>query len=548
MLDAADILVDGEPMIDRGAVRRRLRVRRGEAGEVPGRVDEGVHRVGLALGRAAALRTIDVAPRRMVVERIAGPVEIDVVGKRHRQVLAPDRHHAAGRTMDHRDRAAPIALARDAPVAQAEIHLPLADGPVAARLRFKPPRDLLLCRFDRHAVEEARVDHAAVAVIGDVGDDEGRRVLTFRTDDGRCAEPVLVDEVEVALVVRRAAEDGAGAVVHEHEVRDVDRKRPGRIERVDRLHPGVEAELLGLLDQLLRRAGVLALRDEGGERRILGGRGGRKRMVGRERHELRAEQRVVARREDLDLALRVRRGLRVEREADEQSLGAADPFLLHEPHFVRPAVESGERVEKLLAVMRDREEPLRQLALLDLRAGAPALAVDHLLVGEHGAVDRVPVHLRGLAGDQAGVEEIEKEALLLGIILDVAGGELAAPVERQPHRLQLRAHRRDVVVGPGARMHLVLLRRRSRPAARTRPSPSDAARCNPAPADSAPKRRPSCSCGRAPCGCARRGRGTSPARSIWGGNRASASQTAGARPRPIASAARRHADCSARWT
>ena len=35
------------------------------------------------------------------------------------------------------------------------------------------------------------------------------------------------------------------------------------------------------------------------------------------------------------------------------------------------------------------------------RAGAPAAAVDHLLVGEHGLVDRVPVDLGGLAVDEA---------------------------------------------------------------------------------------------------------------------------------------------------
>ena len=47
----------------------------------------------------------------------------------------------------------------------------------------------------------------AVAVIGDVGDDEGLRVLARRADHRRVAEAVFVDEVQVALVVRRAAED-----------------------------------------------------------------------------------------------------------------------------------------------------------------------------------------------------------------------------------------------------------------------------------------------------------------------------------------------------
>jgi hypothetical protein len=55
-------------------------------------------------------------------------------------------------------------------------------------------------------------------------------------------------------------------------------------------------------------------------------------------------------------------------------------------------VERAEAVEQLLGEVGDLQEPLVELAPLDQRAGAPAAAVDHLLVGEHGHVDRVPVH------------------------------------------------------------------------------------------------------------------------------------------------------------
>ena len=261
VLDAADVLVDRQQAIDHAARGRRVLVPRiGEAREVPRRVDERVHRVGLARRLAAALRAGDVLPGRMMVERVARLVERHVLGQRDRQVLVRHRHHVALRAMDHRDRAAPVALARDAPVAQAEIHLALADRRVAARLAFQPPRDLFLRLLDRHAVEEARIDHAAVAVIGHVGDDEGLRIDVRRAHHRRVAEPVFVDEVEVALVVRRAAEDRAGAVFHQDEVRDVDRQRPRRIERMDRPDAGVEAELLLRIDDFLRGAVALASR------------------------------------------------------------------------------------------------------------------------------------------------------------------------------------------------------------------------------------------------------------------------------------------------
>ena len=235
VLDAADILIDRQPAIDRVAIGRRVvDPRIGEAREIPGRVDERVHGVGLAPRRAAAFRAGDILPGRMAVERIAGTVEGDVVRQLHRQVLLRHRHDAAGLAMDDRDRAAPIALARDAPVAQAEIDLTLRHRAIAARLAFQPLRDFLLRLRDGHAVEEARIDHRAVAVIGGVGDDEGRRILTRRAHHRHVAEPVFVDEIEVALVVRRAAEDRAGAVIHQDEVGDIDRQLPARIERMQR--------------------------------------------------------------------------------------------------------------------------------------------------------------------------------------------------------------------------------------------------------------------------------------------------------------------------
>ena len=229
---------------------------------------------------------------------------------------------------------------------------------------------------------------------------------------------------------------------------------------------------------------------------------------------LRAEQSVRPRGEDFQFAFAVRRGCRIEREAHQQALGAADPVLLHQPDFFRPALERSSASSSSWRIFRDLEEPLRQLALLDQRAGAPAAAVDHLLVGQHRMIDRIPVHLRLLALDQTGAQEIEEHLLLVPVIGRIAGRDLAAPVERQPHRLQLLLHRRDVLVGPRLGMDLALdcgvLGRHAEgvPAHRMQHVET------PSPASTAPPRRPSCSCARGPYGCAPTDRGTSPARSI----------------------------------
>ncbi len=114
-----------------------------------------------------------------------------------------------------------------------------------------------------------------------------------------------------------------------------------------------------------------------------------------------------------------------------------------------------ERFQQVFRVIADLEHPLVEIALLDRRAASPAAAVDHLLVGEHGLVDRVPVNFAVFARDQALAEKIEEQLLLVLVIGRVAGRELARPVERQPHGLQLLLHRRDVVVGPGLGVDLL---------------------------------------------------------------------------------------------
>ena len=139
MLDAADILVDIHPVIDLCRVRWRFGPGRGEAGVVPTGIHEGVHRVRLALGHLPARRAGHVAPRRMTVQRVARDGEIDrlvtvVIRQLDRQIFFLFRHHATISAVHDRDRAAPVALARETPIAEAELHLAGANalcfGPV----------------------------------------------------------------------------------------------------------------------------------------------------------------------------------------------------------------------------------------------------------------------------------------------------------------------------------------------------------------------------------------------------------------------------------
>src|SRR5258706_10210638 len=117
MLDPADILRDRQPLLRHRPIERCAPRLAGEAYEIPGRIDERIECVGLTPRCAAAGRAIDMFPARMPVERIAGNVEGHILGQYHRQLIAWHRHRATGLAMDDRDRRAPVALARYAPVA-----------------------------------------------------------------------------------------------------------------------------------------------------------------------------------------------------------------------------------------------------------------------------------------------------------------------------------------------------------------------------------------------------------------------------------------------
>src|SRR6185369_10935954 len=109
--------------------------------------------------------------------------------------------------------------------------------------------------------------------------------------------------------------------------------------------------------------------------------------------------------------------LAVQVEADFQALGAPDPVALHRLDRIRPAGQLVQTIEKLLRVRSDLEEPLGDFALLDDGAGAPAAAIDDLLVGQYGLVDRIEVHDAVLAVDQALLEQAHEHALLVNVVL-----------------------------------------------------------------------------------------------------------------------------------
>ncbi len=288
-----------------------------------------------------------------------------------------------------------------------------------------------------------------------------------RTDHLLDRQGVLGREFMVAFVVAGHRHHRAGAVTHQHEVRDPDRYT-FTADRVRCVDAGGDAALfLGFQSGFCGRA-VAAFLDEGGQFQIRLGRLDRQRMFGGDRDEGHAHQGVGARGVDAQwrrLALGRSRhpasrdtsaSLHVDREVDLQSFRAPDPVALHGLDRFRPARQAIEFVQQFLGVGGDLEEPLRDLAAFDHGAGAPAAAVDDLLVGEHGFIHRVPVHDRVAAVDKPALEQPREEQLFPAVVVRAAGREFAGPVDRVPERLQLPAHVLDVGVRPLRRRGVVL--------------------------------------------------------------------------------------------
>jgi len=109
-------------------------------------------------------RARGIDERRHVTQRRASPPrELDVTRQHDRELLVWHRHRATALAVHDRDRCAPIALARDEPVAQAIYDRGAAD---AALLRF--PRDVLFALFAARPRERPAPDHASLPDVGRV--------------------------------------------------------------------------------------------------------------------------------------------------------------------------------------------------------------------------------------------------------------------------------------------------------------------------------------------------------------------------------------------
>ncbi len=450
VLNAAHVLRHGHPAVDGFGIERALGVvRRAVAVEVPRGVDEGVHRIGVTLGRGATLGTCHVDPLGCGRER-RGALRRQLFTAHVRELdgelIVGDRDFPTLVTVDDRDRAAPEALAREQPIAQAVL-----DGAGACAVCL----ELLDHLRDASGLVCEAVEHLGVLVgaIACGGDARLGRVGAVDIDDRANREVELLGEVEVALVVGRDSHDGAGAVIREHVVCGPDRDLLA-CDGVRRVRAQEDAGLLALGGLTLDLAGVLDLLDVGLELRslVVTDELCSQIAIGRDDHVGGAVERVRAGGEDGDRLVAA-----FDRELDVCTLAAPDPVALHREHVLGPAAfELLHVVQQAVGIVGDLEVPLVELALGDFRLATLALAVDDLLVGEHRLVLGAPVDEGVLAVGKPTFEEAQEQPLGPAVVLLVRGVEPPGPVEAEAVALERRHLGLDVGVRPFRRMRVVL--------------------------------------------------------------------------------------------
>ncbi len=216
VLRASDVEVHGHPVALFLGVPGSFRVLRIDISQVvPARPGPLRHRVGFALVFVGIAH-----PRHRLAEWRLGPAggaEVVQLGEPHWQFR--QRHGVRSIILieQDRERLAPVALAREEPVAQFVIN-----GLLAEPLGFQPRRNPGLGVGGGKAVERQfgirGIDADARLRLGGLK----RRARSFNRfrHDTHDREPERFREGEVALVVARDGHDRAGAVTHQHVVGD----------------------------------------------------------------------------------------------------------------------------------------------------------------------------------------------------------------------------------------------------------------------------------------------------------------------------------------
>ena len=189
------------------------------AEEIPGRTSPLRHGVGLSLSRSAAAWAgcvhplVDGSQRRLTCTSWLVAVYLR---QRQRKLILRNRHVSALRTVDNRNRLAPVSLAGEYPVAQLVV-----DSLAANTHFFNHLRSFLLQDRRLHSVPLAGIDHGSACLC--VGLCHVLNLFSVLGDnlDNRNAE--LGGKLKVAVIVSRNTHNSACTVICQYIVGQPDR-------------------------------------------------------------------------------------------------------------------------------------------------------------------------------------------------------------------------------------------------------------------------------------------------------------------------------------
>ena len=229
VLDTADVLIDGHPVIDLFFGERFLIIQSiGIAQEIPAGADKGVHGVGFALSRTAALMAFDVDPVFHAFERRAAFASDfnPFCRQNNRKVFFLLCDHPTLLAVDDGNRATPIALAANQPAAQTVLNSRFSTIIVGS-----PFDHFFLGFIALHSVKTAGIDHDAYACVG----------LFHFVDFGSVFRDHLLDrqielfgKLEIALIMSRNVHHSTGSIIHERIVGNPDRNNVA-IKRINHM-------------------------------------------------------------------------------------------------------------------------------------------------------------------------------------------------------------------------------------------------------------------------------------------------------------------------
>ena len=351
------------------------------------------------------------------------------------------------RAIDHRNGRTPIALTRNAPVAQTELHF-LLSQPLGCELGCNGVNGVMHAQ----AVEFAGVDKMRFACLVAIPflPGIGREGFTVNRNHLLDRKTKLFGKCKVSFIVSRDSHHGAFAVAHEDVVGNPDFNGFTR-ERMLDVKARRDALLFHGSHVGFRHAALGAFSNEGLQIRTIFGEVGSEGMFGSDGDERHAHERIGTSRINGEALLFAGQFVR---EAKRHAFGTANPVLLHAANLFGPAVKRFDVVEEFLRVLRNAEVITRNFALFNNRAGAPAAAFNNLLVGQHSLVDRVPVDDLGLTVGNASFQHLEEQPLVPPIVLGLAGSDFTRPVESKTQGLHLGLHIGDVAVCPRSRLNL----------------------------------------------------------------------------------------------